>query len=114
MTNQEAYNKVKIHLLNQKKKALRPGFVNACQYKTADGLKCAIGALLPDSMLTREFIDENTTIDKLLDTNDEVSEIFSGVEPGLLRMLQEAHDHYDPDHWLTALGNVAKAWRLQP
>lgn len=110
MTNQEAFTKVAIHLLTQRKKSLRSGEYGdreVCAYRGADGLQCAIGCLIPD---------------------DEYDEIFEGVdiegvEPnvpslcganvGLLFELQYTHDTVKPECWETELEDIANKWCLR-
>ena len=49
MTEQEAFTKVRDHLLRQKEKCIVNGL---CAYRGENGLKCAIGALISDEDLT--------------------------------------------------------------
>lgn len=46
LTRQEALNRVMEHLRKQGKPAVNES--GLCLYRTADGLMCAIGALIPD------------------------------------------------------------------
>ena len=46
MNRQEVFDKVAIHLLTQNAKALNSG--GLCVYKTPNGLRCAVGCLIPD------------------------------------------------------------------
>lgn len=47
MKRQEIFETVAKHLFNQGEQALSPGS-GYCRYKTPDGLKCAVGILIPD------------------------------------------------------------------
>lgn len=49
---QEVFNKVVRHLLTQKQKA-RVG--TTCMYKTPEGLKCAVGCLIPDELYSQDI-----------------------------------------------------------
>ena len=52
MKKQEVFNKVAAHLLAQGKPALKG---EDCVYRSKDGLKCAIGCLIPDENYTPEM-----------------------------------------------------------
>jgi hypothetical protein len=83
-TNQEAFDLVVTHLKNQGRQAFADG---ACKYRTSDGLKCAIGALIPDEdyMPEMEGFDVRNLIQNFgLETG--------GVGPALLAELQYVHD----------------------
>ena len=53
MTNQEAFDKVKAHLLLQNSRALYKN--HGCRYKDQDGKKCAVGCLIPDELYEDRF-----------------------------------------------------------
>lgn len=55
MTDQEAFEKAARHLLTQKKVAIEGG---KSLYRTSDGRRCAIGALIPDDEYSRDFEGE--------------------------------------------------------
>lgn len=116
MTNQEAYDRVKAHLLKQNKKAMKDDY-GKCTYQTSDGLKCAIGALLPEHILTYEFVQTNHPISSLLDGicgTPEIIDHFRGVDPKLLNALQSVHDHHFPSDWAEKLKVIAERFELQP
>ena len=63
MSRQEMYDLMMAHLRNQK---VRSETKSGCMYRGPNGLKCAIGALIPDSMYNEkmegrspEFLYEN-------------------------------------------------------
>jgi len=49
LTLQEIFDKAAIHLLTQGKPAVTPDR-NKCKYRTDEGLKCAVGGLIPDDL----------------------------------------------------------------
>jgi hypothetical protein len=53
MTNQEAFNKVVIGLRAQGRPSINPNSV--CMYRNSEGLKCAVGILIPDEEYRPEF-----------------------------------------------------------
>src|SRR5258706_1958080 len=61
MTNQELFDKVKNHLLSQNAQSIAYRtpqtyhVVKYCVYKNENGLKCAIGCLIPDEKYSPEF-----------------------------------------------------------
>lgn len=52
LSNQEIFDRVSSHLLTQGKPALRDG---ECVYRTPEGLRCAIGCLIPDALYAVEL-----------------------------------------------------------
>lgn len=53
MTPQEIFDAVCDHLAKQKKRAAREH--GGCYYRTPDGLKCAVGCLIPDELYDRRM-----------------------------------------------------------
>lgn len=95
MTNQEAFDKVLTHLRKQGKAAVGENENSGdteCLYRSeqADGtvLMCAAGCLLPDELYHRNM--EGIAV-------SDYPEIFVdklGLDIGLLRQMQSAHDDY--------------------
>jgi hypothetical protein len=52
-TKQQVFDQVVKHLLKQGKRAYQEG--KGCRYRTDDGLKCAVGCLLPDAAYTPDM-----------------------------------------------------------
>jgi len=57
MKKQDIFNTVALHLLAQKAKATtaREDLSYSCRYRTASGLKCAVGCLIPDELYTESL-----------------------------------------------------------
>jgi hypothetical protein len=126
MTNQEVFDKVAIHLLTQNKKSIHPkssGNIGTCLYRGPDGLKCAVGAMIPDELYSPTF--EGLTISDLaaLDSSENTTtrnraiklmEYFrkEHISIALLRSLQSVHDRYSPVDWPYELSREAKMYEL--
>lgn len=93
MTQQEIFDTVKKHLLTQTKPA--KDVDESCLYRTDDGLKCAVGCLIPDEMYFDQM--EHRSVDYLASflegytTHKELVD-FLKTNSKLLQRLQEAHD----------------------
>lgn len=112
MTKQETFDKVACHLLTQNAKSL---FVDpedgseVCAYRGVDGLKCAVGALIPDELYSPAM--ENVTVNGLLDLRFEaLHEHIQHVD--LLCDLQSIHDVAEVFEWPCALRSLAKSFGL--
>jgi hypothetical protein len=104
------FNKVKRHLLKQNQRAQIPD--GGCRYKTADGLKCAVGCLIKSSAY--DFKIEGLSLRGLRVVRGRWSSEFqnsvakvlnnSGIPAFqemkyLLNNLQYIHDETDPQYW---------------
>jgi hypothetical protein len=113
MTHQEIFNKVARHLLVQNKEAMDDKLT--CMYRNDDGLKCAIGCLIPDELYTPDI--EGTGIND--GGGDEVWAIL--VQAGfnkeedeeLLSALQWLHDGQPPETWRERLRYMAAEFKLE-
>lgn len=116
-TNQEIFNVVAVHLLNQKARSVT-GTFNDCMYYGSDGRCCAVGCLIPPDKYTPDFEGVPVPCTPSLITKIQ-RELLSAidVEPDsrtlrLLRDLQFLHDQQDPLSWYSGLGNIAQAYSL--
>lgn len=105
MTNQELYTTVRNHLLKQNQKATSN---DRCLYRTAEGLKCAIGVLIPDSLYS--FALEGWSCDRPI--VKEATGLTDDQLP-LGHALQSVHDGRAVIDWTPALDNIAKEFDLQ-
>lgn len=126
MNNQEIFDLVKSHLLTQKKPAQIPGG-NRCQYRLGE-LKCAVGALIPDSEYVPEmefasmicltdvdfpgYKDDTKKAVKLLTDLFDKLNISKDSYP-LLEALQDLHDYTSPHYWERDLQHLAKKFNLR-
>ena len=110
MTKQQIFNKVARHLLRQRKKA-EAGSI--CRYRTDDGLKCAVGVLIPNAKYKPEF--EGSMIGISDETESDEIRKAAGISErqiDLARALQNVHDDYEPEHWRQELADVAHNFGL--
>lgn len=103
MTAQEVFNEVKDHLLSQKEQSRSEN--GCCAYRGEDGLKCAIGCLLPDELCFPEF--EGQSIFGIINYN-EILEFLGDTHVSLLEELQSIHDDLMPVDWPDALLELAR------
>lgn len=127
LTNQEIFTKVKRHLLKQKQQARRLG---GCAYRTEDGLKCAVGCLIPKKLYKKQIEglaigdwsdaegadDEENT--KLSEKENLLFKILRKVgvtkqNYRLLGDLQRLHDIEEVCSWADGLKDIAKKFRLK-
>lgn len=112
---QDIFDKSGGHLLTQGKRAAETEaagtiLAGACRYRTTQGLKCAVGALIPDEAYSRRF--EGASIIG----NPELLALF-GIESDssefrLLSRLQNVHDCSEPHSWPGLLSEVASEFSL--
>ena len=107
MTDQELFDRVVTHLAKQGRRAMARV---ACLYRTPDGLKCAIGCLIPDEKYRAEM-----ELDP--DIWEEVMEVagISDEQDWLARQLQRSHDSSTTAELLRSnLLATARAYKLDP
>jgi hypothetical protein len=108
-TEQELFNRVKTHLLNQGAKAETDESthgIKMCQYHAESGLKCAVGCLITDEVYrpSMEGLDltDRELWDALLDSGIDMG----GKTLSILQKLQNVHDSNDPSDWSRAIDTV--------
>ncbi|NBX18974.1 MAG: hypothetical protein EBR09_16615 [Proteobacteria bacterium] len=114
MNNQEAFEMAVKHLRKQGCCSQRVGRFElegtaTCMYRM-NGLKCAIGALIPDEVYQESF--EGTGIRILLRTEPTINELFKKVNTNLLENLQEVHDNREVKEWEESLEKLAEFYGL--
>lgn len=94
MTPQEIFDTVYKHLVTQGKRSHEDGY---CKYRNPEGLKCAVGCLIPDDMYNPEFDDTevngDTYLGAILDQYDMPDWMYA--HKNLLTSLQMVHDAID-------------------
>lgn len=119
LTPQQIFDKVALHLLRQ-------GLVSVnsagnCLYRSPEGLKCAIGCLIPDERYSPDFEGgDANTVDYLIAHNSRFAGALKAtgidtqhhVSRDLLASLQKLHDHTAPRAWGDVLVGLARAYRL--
>jgi hypothetical protein len=116
ITLQNIFNHVALHLMNQKKKAMAAN--GQCRYRTTDGLRCAVGCLIPEDEYD-EHIEESTLNDLINQKRPHLSPtlerlIYSSDKSyNLLSDLQLLHDESNSRNWESNLKELAKTYNLQ-
>ena len=89
MTRQEIFDKVVAHFAVQREAAAEYG---VCMYRTPDGRKCAIGALIPDDAYSQRLEDKSVgTLSREFPGIMRASGLSDG-DLCFLFALQDAHD----------------------
>jgi hypothetical protein len=104
MTHQQIFDQVARHLLTQKRKSVKTPetLTGRCLYRGPDGMKCAIGVLIPDE----EYVEamESLSIRQLLRL---LKARFEDVDPHFLNALQNLHDDCFVENWKEELRGFA-------
>jgi hypothetical protein len=113
MTNQEIFDTVALHLIKQGKQSIDAA-KGMCLYRGPNGLKCAVGCLIPDEVYDPSMEDE--CIKALINRYDALD--FLEFNTLLLLELQIAHDKEPPEDqtWMDAvilrLRKIAEYFKL--
>ncbi|WP_454735388.1 hypothetical protein [Cupriavidus necator] len=115
MDAQQIFDKVATHLLTQKTQAIEGP---SCRYRTATGLTCAVGCLIPDQAYDPEM--EGGSVYNLIaraeqgDFSEATREFVGEIEAHkeLLADLQSLHDSESPAYWAKGLAYIAESHEL--
>lgn len=111
MNKQQIFNKVAEHLLTQMAVS-EDEF--GCLYRGPNGLKCAVGILIPDDLFEVEL--ENSDVYSLFDCLGPEGRKRIGITRyrtlDFLADLQCIHDSFPPDSWRAELRVLANKHRL--
>lgn len=91
MSPQEIFNTVSLHLINQRCKSVDEQSYFCC-YRGPNGLKCAIGCLIPDNMYIKKMDNGYNVMQLVAEFN--LPEYFNDNSE-LLKLLQIVHDNSD-------------------
>lgn len=106
MTNQDAFNQAVTWMLAQGKRSLNQNDV--CVYRGDNGLRCAVGTLIPDAEYQPWFddVDHSSFPDDVGIAEGTTAAVvvphvpsLAGVDLFLLSRLQGIHDRSDVKHW---------------
>lgn len=114
MSLQATFDKIVMHLLTQGEPAKSDSM---CYYRAYNGLSCAVGCLIPDSLYNKCFEGEGVgrIIDYALRRNQEETFAAVGISLDNLEMLeslQRIHDIVEPHDWYDSLCVVANKYNL--
>lgn len=125
---QSLFDYVARHLLRQNARSLSNASENRndnhCVYRSFNGLKCAAGCLIDDSLYTAD-LECRSILEKPVKDAIEASigrkidgKIFGGdpecgTEMDLVCQLQKLHDHNPPEMWKDKLRALATRFKLE-
>jgi len=112
ISRQAIFDSVVTQMLAQKRKSMIGG---KCKYRGENGLKCAVGCVLPDEVYTPDLeVGISGLIAKLKKRYGDcemVREMWRDED--LLRSLQRVHDYQPPKSWYERFGLVAYKYGLK-
>ena len=95
MTDQQVFDSVYEHMVKQGKRSVSV-VDGECMYRGPDGLKCAVGALIPDDIYEPEMDQPTSAIGTSFYSINyrfpKIEEFFKDINPDLLSGLQNIHD----------------------
>lgn len=114
LLHQQVYDTIASHLLAQGKPArINIKSIVQCAYRTDQGLKCAIGCLIPDDKYDPKMEGKDIRYLQRVHPN-----LLPKVESKFLTELQIAHDTtfypYGLTAWARHMLSIAKKWKLNP
>lgn len=101
-SEQEVFDYVANHLLNQRTPAIVDG---TCRYRGNAGLSCAAGCLIDDSEYNQDF--EGLQWHELVEAR-----VVPNAHKELIEKLQFVHDYEGEEDWREGLKNVADKRKL--
>lgn len=114
LTAQQIFDKVAEHLLKQNDRCMSAKSV--CSYSGDNGLKCAVGVLIPDELYDRSM--EGQSYSSIYGGSLSAALTKGGVDLKLciplLNGLQRLHDHEKVSAWRAALVALAHVFNLNP
>lgn len=117
MTMKQIYTKVSKHLLKQGQRSEEGTATigNNCQYRTGEGLMCAVGCLIPDdkyySYLEGLDVNQGMVLDTLRDViGTRWSSSWRKID--LLERLQFIHDQVPVENWSIKLEGLKKDYKF--
>lgn len=117
MNRQEIFDTVVAHLRKQNRHASSfkrecLGFLTTeCLYRTPEGLKCAVGCLIPEDKYTLAI--EGKTVFQIFKYHPGLLPIALEGEIPFLTDLQSVHDQHEIPFWEGQLERTADRWNLE-
>lgn len=100
---QELFDRISKHLLKQNAKSIDIG---GCLYRGPNGLKCAVGAIIPDKKYSQTIEGSNVHDTEVVDCLPTRYQGDNSIE--FLYKLQKLHDCAPVDLWKQRLEEIAK------
>jgi hypothetical protein len=121
LTIQEAFDKILLHARTQKTKSLKHPNSPLCAYRSPEGLKCFIGALIPDD--SYDPIIEGASILGIVVSSKAYRPGYEKLEKSIpiyitkenlfiFQQLQNIHDTFNPEFWEQELSKIAQTYNL--
>ena len=109
MNDQEAFDKMVRHMRLQGEKCTDE--TGNCVYRGLDGMKCAVGAIIPDTEYRWEFDNsiESSQIENIIDQIPSLRD----VDLDILMEMQYIHDSLPNDRWEANFESIAKSHGLE-
>lgn len=116
-TNQSVFTNSVRYLLRQGVPSIEESS-GQCKYRSDDGCRCAIGAILPDHLYRRDM--EGQRVSLILQERRATNKYFLDVDRVLLSDMQTAHDKAAIENrredwlpwWKIKIATVAAVWEL--
>ena len=109
MNRREIFNRVSAHLLKQNAKAVDE--YGSCCFLTTDGLRCAIGCLIPDG---HTALSDDCGLVDIFEYHPDIVSLWgvsdSGNDMMFLCALMYVHDSCAPENWASELSRVEEAY----
>ena len=115
MNRQETYDKVRDHLMTQRKpsqKYSHSSEMMMCRYRGSKGRMCAIGCLIPDELYSSSI--EGEIVRKLPADILAALGVSGPDDAHFLQRLQSIHDDVKPSFWAESLYEFAESNGLRP
>lgn len=122
MKKQELFDRVARHLLTQMKQSMvldANDPRSRCRYRGPNGLKCAIGCLIPDEKYSEELeglaVPDPEFSAELSPQTEKLLKVagLTKKQCGLASILQALHDNIDPADWRDELTKIAQSFELK-
>ena len=108
LTKQDIFNTAANGLLKQGKKSMDR---SSCMYRGQNGLKCAIGMLMPDNLYDSIMEGQSANESDVMKT---LNVPYTAEYADFLNHLQGVHDECPPYEWDRELVNFAHHYDLNP
>ena len=103
MTNQEAFDAMVRHLAKQGERCTSGELGDDCCYRGPNGLKCAVGALIPDEEYSPDFEDSTADVSAVA----LACPTLNGIDVDMLGHAQFVHDVSEVHNWRRGMRSVA-------
>ncbi len=109
MNTQEAFDAAVKHLRKQGERS-QARYSTDCLYRGPGGLKCAVGALIPDELYEKSY--EGRAVKILVYTAGNIGKLFRNVDINVLITLQNVHDSIPAEKWEHHFACIAEKYGL--